>query len=108
MSWLFQNKATDETSSVVPLLLQRLRTTTTIADKRDALSQLAEVTEADLKHLGADGLISLLETMIEFRHDLECMKSTLEILNTITDHPTCKGVLHSITAPLCCYSKHTP
>lgn len=37
MSWLFQAKGQTE-ALASPLLLQRLRTTTTIADKRDALT----------------------------------------------------------------------
>ena len=69
----------------MPLLLQRLRTTTTIADKRESLSQLADVPLRELQGLGNDGLVLLLETVKEFKHDLECIRRILEILNMVTD-----------------------
>eukprot|EP00668_Euglena_longa_P032354 GGOE01041669.1.p1 GENE.GGOE01041669.1~~GGOE01041669.1.p1 ORF type:complete len:835 (-),score=288.33 GGOE01041669.1:95-2599(-) len=90
MSWrLFGAKPTE--ASVVPLLLQRLRTTTTIADKRDALAQLAEVPGKELQLVGGDGLVLLLETLVEFQHDLECIKRVLEVLQVLTDDESSTG-----------------
>ncbi len=41
--------------------------------------------------IGGDGLVLLLETLVEFRHDLECIKRVLEIVTALTDDAACKG-----------------
>eukprot|EP00669_Euglena_mutabilis_P003060 TRINITY_DN1398_c0_g1_i1.p1 TRINITY_DN1398_c0_g1~~TRINITY_DN1398_c0_g1_i1.p1 ORF type:complete len:827 (-),score=148.02 TRINITY_DN1398_c0_g1_i1:23-2503(-) len=72
-----------------PLLLQRLRTTTTIADKRDALTKLADLTaKEELQCIVSDGIPLLLSVVTDFSHDTECVRRILEVLTASTSTQT--------------------
>ena len=84
MSWLWGKTSSE---SPVSLLLQRLRTCTTLNDKREALLHLTEQPPSELLQIGGDGLVLVLQPLSENLGDQECVKRLLELLLVVTEKP---------------------
>eukprot|EP01012_Entosiphon_sulcatum_P017572 TRINITY_DN22333_c0_g1_i2.p1 TRINITY_DN22333_c0_g1~~TRINITY_DN22333_c0_g1_i2.p1 ORF type:complete len:841 (+),score=119.78 TRINITY_DN22333_c0_g1_i2:30-2552(+) len=89
--WTFWPAGRHQDAHDVQLLLQRLRTATSLHDKREAVAQLCT---KEARVIGAEGMVYLIELLRTDAGDLELLCGVMDLLSKLTADADCGPFLN--------------